>query len=52
MFLQQVIVARILFLGLAFGTEVAQMPYICKKCRSEITEELTLSDVFINNPPT
>lgn len=32
------------------GIEAIHMQYTCKKCHSEITEEFTLSDVFINNP--
>jgi len=31
-------------------TEAIHMHYICNKCGSEITEEFTLSDVFIDNP--
>jgi len=32
--------------------EAIHMHYVCKKCGSEITEEFTLSDVFIDNPQT
>jgi hypothetical protein len=32
--------------------EAIQVHYICNKCGSEITEEFTLSDVFIDNPQT
>jgi len=28
------------------------MHYTCKKCGSEIIEEFTLTDVFIDNPTT
>jgi hypothetical protein len=31
------------------GIEAIHMHYTCKKCGSEITEEFTLSDVFIDN---
>jgi len=31
------------------GIEAIHMHYICKKCGSQITEEFTLSDVFIDN---
>jgi len=31
------------------GIEAVHMHYICKKCGSEITEEFTLTDVFIDN---
>lgn len=33
------------------GIEAIHMHYTCKKCGSEITEEFTLSDVFIDDPP-
>lgn len=32
------------------GIEAIHMHYTCKKCGSEIIEEFTLSDVFIDNP--
>ena len=32
--------------------EAIHMRYMCNKCGSEITEEFTLSDVFIDNPQT
>jgi len=32
--------------------EAIHVHYICNKCGSEITEEFTLSDVFIDNPQT
>ncbi len=32
--------------------EAIHVHYICNKCDSEITEEFTLSDVFIDNPQT
>ena len=32
--------------------EAIHMRYICNKCGSEIIEEFTLSDVFIDNPPS
>ncbi len=32
--------------------EAIHMHYVCNKCESEITEEFTLSDVFIDNPQT
>lgn len=32
------------------GVEAIHMHYLCKKCGSEIIEEFTLSDVFIDNP--
>ena len=32
--------------------EAIHMHYLCNKCGSEITEEFTLSDVFIDNPQT
>ena len=32
--------------------EAIHMHYICNKCDSEITEEFTLTDVFIDNPQT
>ena len=32
--------------------EAIHMHYVCNKCGSEITEEFTLSDVFIDNPQT
>jgi hypothetical protein len=32
--------------------EAIHMRYICKKCGTEITEEFTLSNVFIDNPQT
>lgn len=31
------------------GIEAIHMHYICKKCGSQITEEFTLTDVFIDN---
>jgi len=33
-------------------SEAIHMRYICNKCGSEIIEEFTLSDVFIDNPHT
>jgi transposase-like protein len=33
------------------GIEAIHMHYTCKKCNSEITEEFTLTDVFIDDPP-
>jgi len=35
-----------------FDIEAIHMHYACNKCGSEITEEFTLSDVFIDNPQT
>jgi len=35
-----------------FDIEAIHVHYICNKCDSEITEEFTLSDVFIDNPQT
>jgi len=35
-----------------FDIEAMHMQYMCNKCSSEITEEFTLSDVFIDNPQT
>ncbi|MCH8120843.1 MAG: hypothetical protein IIC00_14095 [Planctomycetes bacterium] len=32
--------------------EAIHLHYLCNKCGSEITEEFTLSDVFIDNPQT
>lgn len=32
------------------GIEAVHMHYLCKKCGSEIIEEFTLTDVFIDNP--
>jgi hypothetical protein len=32
------------------GIEAIQMHYVCKKCGSEIIEEFTLTDVFIDEP--
>lgn len=32
------------------GIEAIHMHYICKKCGSQITEEFTLTDVFIDDP--
>ena len=32
--------------------EAIYMHYVCNKCGGEITEEFTLSDVFIDNPQT
>ena len=32
--------------------EAIHMHYVCNECGSEITEEFTLSDVFIDNPQT
>jgi len=41
------------FIGKDFlGIEAIHMHYTCKKCGSEITEEFTLTDVFIDNPQT
>jgi len=41
------------FLGRDFiDIEAIHMRYICKKCGSEITEEFTLSDVFIDSLQT
>jgi len=34
------------------GIEAIHMHYLCKKCGSEIIEEFTLTDVFIDNPQT
>jgi len=34
------------------GIEAIHMHYTCNKCGSEITEEFTLSDVFIDSPQT
>lgn len=34
------------------GIEAIHMHYLCKKCGSEIIEEFTLTDVFIDNPTT
>ena len=34
------------------GIEAIHMHYACNKCGSEITEEFTLTDVFIDNPQT
>ena len=34
------------------GIEAVHMHYLCKKCGSEIIEEFTLTDVFIDNPTT
>ena len=34
------------------GIEAVHMHYTCKKCGSEIIEEFTLTDVFIDNPTT
>jgi transposase-like protein len=34
------------------GIEAIHMRYVCKKCGSEIIEEFTLTDVFIDNPTT
>ena len=31
------------------GIEAIHMHYICKKCSSEIIEEFTLTDVFIDD---
>jgi len=32
------------------GIEAVHIHYVCKKCGSEIIEEFTLADVFIDNP--
>jgi len=32
--------------------EAIHMHYMCNKCGSEIIEEFTLNDVFIDNPQT
>jgi len=41
------------FIGKDFiDIEAIHMRYICKKCSREITEEFTLSDVFIDSPQT
>ena len=34
------------------GIEAIHMHYLCKKCGSEIIEEFTLTDVFIDGPTT
>ena len=34
------------------GIEAIHMHYLCKKCGSEIIEEFTLTEVFIDNPTT
>ncbi|GAG12039.1 unnamed protein product, partial [marine sediment metagenome] len=34
------------------GIKAVHMHYTCKKCGSEIIEEFTLTDVFIDNPTT
>jgi len=34
------------------GIEAMHVHYLCKKCGSEIIEEFTLTDVFIDNPHT
>ena len=34
------------------GIEAVHMHYTCKKCGSEIIEEFTLTDIFIDNPTT
>jgi hypothetical protein len=34
------------------GIEAIHMHYLCKKCDSEIIEEFTLTNVFIDNPTT
>jgi hypothetical protein len=40
------------FIGKDFlGIEAIHMHYLCKKCGSELIEEFTLTDVFIDNPP-
>lgn len=33
------------------GIEAVHMHYICKKCGSDIVEEFTLTDAFVDNPP-
>ena len=35
-----------------FDIEAIHMHYVCNECSSEIIEEFTLSDVFIDNPQT
>jgi len=35
-----------------FDIEAIHMHYVCNKCGSEIIEEFTLSDVFIDNSPS